>query len=280
MTAGNVDGTAKVRVVSPFLPNGAKEVNVVVVDKVVHVASVEIINGQSTVEIDKQFSINATISPADAEDKGIIYASSNEEVATIDASGKVLALKEGTTTISATAHENSAKKDEFALTVYAVKADAIDVPAAVNLVLNATEQLHPTYKKAGETVTPSRGALTYESDAPTVAVVSKDGLISAKSVGTANITVKDTTDPLSPLEATVVVTVSIDVATYSITGFADWTPNDGAKVFAWCWGGDAVIPGAWYDVTLSYRDDGPNDYADVTGTFDAPRNINGFVLVA
>ena len=277
VTAGTDTGTAKIRVTSPFL-NTVKTVNVNVEDKVIHAESVVIANKQSTVEIDKQFSINASVNPETAEDKGIVYESSDPEVASIDASGNVIALKEGTTTISAISHEISTVKDSFALTVYAIKADAISAPATVDLVLNATEQLHPVYKKAGETVVPSRGALTYTSSDTTVATVSAGGLITAKGVGTANITVKDTTDPLVPLEAVVVVTVSIDMATFNITGFADWTPNDGAEVFAWVWGGDAGYPGNWIHVALTMDGD-PNDYTNVEGTFDAPRNIEGLVLV-
>ena len=277
VTAGTVTGTAKIKVTSPYL-NSAETVTVNVEDKVIHVDSITITNKVNELEVDKQYALEVGLVPSNAEDKGILYESSNPEVAVIDAAGNISTLEEGTTTISAIAHEKATVKETFELTVYAVKADAISVPATVDLILNATEQLHPVYKKSGETVVPSRGALTYSSDKPEIATVSTGGLITAKSVGTAIITVKDTTDPLVALEATVVVNVSLDIATFHVTSFADWTPNDGATVFAWVWGGDAGYPGTWTPVALSYDGD-PNDYTNVTGTFYAPRNIDGLVFV-
>ncbi len=62
--------------------------------------------------------------------------------------------------------------------------------------------------------------------------------------------------------------------TYKITDFANWVPNDGAKVFVWTWGGDSGN-GAWTSVTLSYQGEN-NNYNSVTGTFNAPSNITGF----
>lgn len=61
--------------------------------------------------------------------------------------------------------------------------------------------------------------------------------------------------------------------TYTITNFENWIPNDGAVVFAWGWGpGNG---GTWYKLTLSM--DGTNhDYSNVTGTFFAPDNLEGF----
>lgn len=64
--------------------------------------------------------------------------------------------------------------------------------------------------------------------------------------------------------------------TYTVTGFADWVPNDGAKVFAWSWGGGSGN-GAWSEVTLSYQGEN-NDYHNVSGTFEAPNDITGFNL--
>lgn len=52
----------------------------------------------------------ATISPADATERGIKYSSSNTAVAKIDANGNVTALKAGTAVITATSAVNSAIK--------------------------------------------------------------------------------------------------------------------------------------------------------------------------
>jgi hypothetical protein len=62
--------------------------------------------------------------------------------------------------------------------------------------------------------------------------------------------------------------------TFTITEFADWVPNDGAKVFVWSWGGGSG-DGAWTEVTLSYLGEN-NAFHNVTGTFSAPNDITGF----
>lgn len=68
-----------------------------------------------------------------------------------------------------------------------------------------------------------------------------------------------------------------ETTTFTITQFADWVPNDGAKVFVWSWGGGSG-DGVWSAVTLSYQ--GENyAYHNVSGTFTAPNNITGFNIV-
>lgn len=65
-------------------------------------------------------------------------------------------------------------------------------------------------------------------------------------------------------------------ATFTLTGFENWVPNDGSKVFAWHWGGGSG-DGTWSEVTLSYYGEN-NEYTNVSGTFEAPSNITGFNL--
>ncbi len=66
------------------------------------------------------------------------------------------------------------------------------------------------------------------------------------------------------------------IVEYTLTGFEDWVPNDGAEVFAWSWGG-ASGGGAWSKVTLTYQGS-DNNYNSVRGTFEAPNDITGFNL--
>ena len=274
VTAGNVDGTATISVISPYLPT-SKEVSVTVTDKVIHVENVKINTAQTSVEVDKSFALNATVVPENADDKGLIYTSSNENVATVSEDGIVTAIDKGSTKITVTAHENSDKKIEKDITVYEIVADDIIVPDTVNMVINATEQLRPTYQFNGENVTPSRINTKYESSDATVATVNASGLLTAKGLGTATITVTE-----GLLSKNITVNVNEDIVTYNVFGFENWTPNDGSDVFAWVWGTDSSYPGVWIKVTLSYEGEpDSNNYSDVTGTFDGPRNITGVVFV-
>ena len=59
-----------------------------------------------------------------------------------------------------------------------------------------------------------------------------------------------------------------DTVTYTVNNMPTWIKNDGAVIFAWVWGGDAG-DGAW--VALNYT-------STTSATFEAPANIDGFLL--
>ena len=71
------------------------------------VDEIKITPENATVQIGETLDLAVTISPEDAYNKAINWNSSNPEVATIDQRGKVTAVAEGTTTITATAQDGS-----------------------------------------------------------------------------------------------------------------------------------------------------------------------------
>ena len=70
-----------------------------------------------TKNIGENFTITATVSPSDANNKGITWSSSNSGVATVDSSGNVHCVSAGTTTITATASDGSGVQASLELTV-------------------------------------------------------------------------------------------------------------------------------------------------------------------
>lgn len=139
----------------------------------------------------------ATATPAGT----ITYTSSDEEVATVDAEGKVTGVKIGTATITATVAEDADYNEATAS--YEVTVNGI--PAATDIVLTATDAndapvvlsemkvgtigtFVATYTKAAANVT-----VTYTSDATDVLTI-EDNLFEAAKGGTANVTVTITPD--------------------------------------------------------------------------------------
>ena len=61
--------------------------------------------------------LKAVVSPSDADIKDVKWTSSNKKVATVDKHGKVKALKNGVTTITATAKDGSRVSASCKITV-------------------------------------------------------------------------------------------------------------------------------------------------------------------
>lgn len=108
----------------------------------------------------------------------IEWASSNEGVATVSASGLVVGVGTGTATITATSGGVTGSAE---ITVAAVTAVAVD-PVAVIVAVDGEQQLTVT-------TTPAGGSVTYLSDAPNIATVSPTGLVTGVAVGETDVTV-------------------------------------------------------------------------------------------
>ena len=108
----------------------------------------------------------------------ITWASSDEGVAVVSASGLVVGVSAGTATITAT---SGGVTGTTTVTVEAVTAVTVD-PATVSVAVGFDQQLTVT-------TTPAGGAVSYVSDTPSVATVSPTGLVTGVTVGEAEITV-------------------------------------------------------------------------------------------
>ena len=70
-----------------------------------------------TLNLGEEHTLTATVLPENTDNKTVIWSSSNPEVATVDAQGKVTALMTGTTTITATTTDGSNLSASCAVTV-------------------------------------------------------------------------------------------------------------------------------------------------------------------
>ncbi len=154
-------------------------------------ASVDIVTKVSEITLDKTDikldkgateQLTATVSPADASDDSVSWISSNNQVATVDQSGKVTAVKPGTATITAKAGDKTAT---CKVTVSS-PLKGISIEKEISLGVSATYTLKVTYNPDDTT---SNKTVTWTSSNPTVAKVDK-GVVTALANGEAIITAK------------------------------------------------------------------------------------------
>ena len=157
-----------------------------VTTNIIEVTSLELNRTTATLASGETLQLIATVKPDNATDKTVEWTSNNAEVAEVDNTGKVNAIKEGMTTIRATAGNQTAKCE---VTVVSNKVEVTSV------VLNHTS----ISLKEGETiqlvatVTPDNAtdkALEWTSRDAEVAEVDNTGKVTAKREGTTTIIVK------------------------------------------------------------------------------------------
>lgn len=87
--------------------------------QILNALSVEINEDISSMKVGESIKLTVTIVPENIEDTSIIWSSSDEDIATVSSTGKVVALKEGMVNITATT--SNEKIDTIAITVEEVK---------------------------------------------------------------------------------------------------------------------------------------------------------------
>jgi hypothetical protein len=148
----------------------------------------------TTIEISMSNShkITATITPSNFGGT-VVWSSSNPSVATIDQQGNLTTIGSGTTTISATIPEQYwngkhylGSSDNLGVTVQTPQINYTPIPSGF--------EEGETHNLSASTV-PAGGTLTYTSSNPSVASVDSDGIVSALTRGTTNITINTSAYP-------------------------------------------------------------------------------------
>lgn len=175
--------------------------------------------------------LTATVSPSNASNKSVKWTSSNTKVATVSSSGKVTAVANGNTTITATAADGSGKKDICAVTVNIPKpADPTPTPTP-SVVKVSSVSLNPSslsLTKKGQTaqlsasVSPSNAtnkSINWSSSNNNVATVS-NGVVTAVGNGSATITATaaDGSGKRASCSVTVNIPTTPDTQTITLAG--------------------------------------------------------------
>lgn len=188
--SGNVKavkaGTAKVTVTTK---DGSKTAtcNVTVKSSSVAVTSISLNKRDLYLSEGESEKLIVTFNPSDATNKEVTWESDTPSKATVDNNGNVKAVKAGTATITVTTKDGS----RIARCLVHVSAAVINVtgvsvsPTSVTLAEGERKELTATVKPSNAT----KKSVTWTSSNTTVATVSTSGLVTAKSAGTATITV-------------------------------------------------------------------------------------------
>ena len=163
---------------------------------------------------DAAVQLTATVAPEDATDKTVTWSSDKTSVATVDATGNVTAVAEGTATITATAGDKTATcKVTVTAAAVAVTSVALDKTELALTVGDAAVQLTATVAPDNAT----DKTVTWSSDKTSVATVDATGKVTAVAEGTATITAK-AGDKTATCTVTVTAKASSDSGTLNPMG--------------------------------------------------------------
>lgn len=178
------NGTATITVTSKENPSIMAKC-LVKVGAPVLVTDVTVQPAELNLKTDGTYQLSVSVLPSNADERGVTFESSNTAVATVSASGLITAKGPGTATITVTAKESSGKKATCTVTVTQPVKGVTVSPSSVVIQKDNVQKL--TASVVPENATNKK--LIYKSSNETVAVVSNDGIITARSEGWATITV-------------------------------------------------------------------------------------------
>ncbi|ANQ50339.1 carbohydrate-binding protein [Flammeovirga sp. MY04] len=175
------------------------------------VTSISIVEEDQNLFVGDDFNVNVTLNYSGGCTGQVMWSSTDENVVTVDANGKVTAVGIGNAEVIATV-ETGDLTDKIAFSVYAREEENKDIlVTSVTLSDNALELIEGATHQLSATITPENATNkkhTWTSSDENVATVDELGLLTAQGVGTATITV--TTEDGS-FTASVDVTVTAEV---------------------------------------------------------------------
>lgn len=195
--------------------------------------------------------LTASVNPADATNKAVTWSSSDASVASVDNSGKVTALKDGTATITATSADTGVQAN--------CKVTVTDPSKVKGMTIKTkTLALSENQSKALEVeIQPETAAnkkVSWKSSDASVATVSDDGVVKGIALGSADITA---TSDDGGFTATCKVTVkAADIYAFSTSGDPRTSIN-----------GQTYKPAA--GVVSWFYSDGKDFYEGIRGTGDS-----------
>ena len=174
---------------------------------VVPVSEISVNSNQTDVSlaIGSSYQLQAKVLPENATDKKITYTSHNPAVASVNEEGVITALSAGSAKITITASNDISKEINVTVTAVSVTNIVFDPALPGNPLLLSVGGNCPIHAKVQPENATDKN-LTYTSDNEGVASVDAGGLITAKAVGSAKITIKASNGVSKEITVTVTTT--------------------------------------------------------------------------
>ena len=153
-----------------------------VVDTEVEIITIKA-EGPTSLRVSEQVQLTATIMPETSTDKSVSWSSADENIASVDADGLVIALSEGSTVI--TARTANGLQDQITITVIETQVSSIRLNESL-IILQANESF-PLIPEIQPSTATNKEIVWSTGDA-SVAQVSQDGVVTAVAVGETTVT--------------------------------------------------------------------------------------------
>lgn len=142
------------------------------------------VTGEATVPVGRSVTLSAEVSPTDNTNKGLVWSSSDEAIATVNENGVVSGLSLGEAVIAATTTDGSEISGSFTLTVTAAIVSSISIAGDESIIVGNTVTLTTE-------ILPTDAAdksITWSSSDESIATVDENGVVSGLNVGEAVVT--------------------------------------------------------------------------------------------
>ncbi len=183
--------------------NGKEGIGYVVVGQ--HATSIELSDYTKEIPIGSTYNLEAIVGPPDAENKLVVWNSSDENVATVDKNGTIIAQYFGKATITATALGGIDVSASCEVTVVPILPESVTLDkTSVDLRKDDTFTLSATIHPENATDT----TITWTSSDESVATVSDEGVVTAVNKGSAIITAATHNGKTATCDVTVTIPVT------------------------------------------------------------------------
>lgn len=253
-------GTAKITFQSDD-PSGKKTQISVKVNQAI--TGINLSENSVKIDVGKTSAIKAEVSPKNAGNKKVTWTSSNENVATVSATGAVKAIGKGSAVITCTAADGSGVYAQCNVDVISmIKSIKPSGSKKVIIFAGKSENLHVTLTPSN----PSISTLRWSSSDTSVATVDSAGCVTGKSKGKCNITAEATDGSGKKTVFNFIVEPALPITLESV-GFGIFMPNlFGQTVINHCLA--TTIVNYDFDITLK------TGWGSESGSYNLGKNVS------